>query len=112
MSEFPNLRCAVTTLRVARSATRNDWGGACRMDGRNHLAPLLRDIEVFDRIGGGDAFAAGVIYGLITGKGPQWAVECGVAHGALTMTTPRDNSMATLAEVEPLMKGPDARALR
>lgn len=112
MSEFPNLQCAATTLRVARSATRNDWGGACRMDGVNHLAPLLRDIEVYDRIGGGDAFAAGLIYGLMTGRGPQWAVECGVAHGALTMTTPGDNSMATPAEVERLMNGVGGRASR
>jgi 2-dehydro-3-deoxygluconokinase len=63
------------------------------------------DLEILDRVGGGDAFAAGVIDGLMFGCSPQWALDCGIAHGALTMSTPGDSSMATLAEVERLMAG-------
>ena len=68
-----------------------------------------RDVEILDRVGGGDSFASGLIYGLLAGKDPQWAVECGVAHGALAMTTPGDTTMATLAEVMRAMDGPNAR---
>jgi len=71
-----------------------------------------RPVEIFDRVGGGDSFASGLIYGLLAGKGAQWAVECGVAHGALAMTTPGDTSMATLPEVEALMRGASARITR
>jgi 2-dehydro-3-deoxygluconokinase len=70
------------------------------------------DLEVFDRVGGGDAFAAGLIYGLLNGRGMQWALDCGVAHGALAMTTPGDSSMATFAEVESLMAGGSAGVQR
>jgi 2-dehydro-3-deoxygluconokinase len=70
------------------------------------------DVEIFDRVGGGDSFAAGLIYGFLNAKGPQWAVECGAAHGALAMTTPGDTSMATLDEVLKLMKGGTARVSR
>jgi 2-dehydro-3-deoxygluconokinase len=69
-------------------------------------------LEILDRVGGGDSFAAGVIHGLLAGKGAQWAVNCGVAHGALAMTTPGDSSMATLAEVERLMQGGSAAVQR
>ena len=68
--------------------------------------------ELIDRVGGGDSFASGLIYGLLAGKGLQWAVECGAAHGALAMTTPGDTTMATLAEVEKVMKGGTARVDR
>jgi 2-dehydro-3-deoxygluconokinase len=101
-----------TTLRHAKTATRNDWSAICWADGEFfHAAPRL-DLEILDRIGGGDSFASGLIYGLITNRGPQWAVECGAAHGALAMTTPGDTSMATLAEVERVMKGGTARVSR
>lgn len=96
---FPGLHAVATTHRVVRSAGRNDWGALLLYRGERYEAPLRRDVEIFDRVGGGDAFASGLIYGLLTGKGPQWAVECGVAHGALAMTTPGDASMATLEEV-------------
>ena len=71
-----------------------------------------KDLEIFDRVGGGDSFASGLIYGFLAGKGPQWAVECGAAHGALAMTTPGDTTMATLKEVEQVMKGAGARIVR
>jgi 2-dehydro-3-deoxygluconokinase len=75
-------------------------------------APLREGLEIMDRIGGGDSFASGLIYGFLTGRGPQWAVECGAAHGVLAMTTPGDTTMATLAEVERVMKGGTARVAR
>lgn len=70
------------------------------------------NLEIVDRVGGGDSFASGLIYGLLAGNGPQWAVECGAAHGALAMTTPGDTSMATLAEVLRVMKGAGGRIAR
>jgi len=83
---------------------RNDWGAVCYVDGEFYRAPTREKLEIFDRIGGGDSFASGLIYGFLTDKGPQYAVDCGAAHGALAMTTPGDTTMATLAEVEKLMK--------
>jgi 2-dehydro-3-deoxygluconokinase len=101
-----------TTLRKAKTATRNDWGAICYCDGEFYQATNREDLEIFDRVGGGDSFASGLIYGFLAGKGPQWAVECGAAHGALAMTTPGDTSMATLKEVLQLMKGGSARIAR
>jgi 2-dehydro-3-deoxygluconokinase len=111
-AEFPSIQAVATTLRVARTATRNDWGAIAWCDGDFYDASLRFDLEVLDRVGGGDSFASGLIYGLLTGRGPAWAVECGAAHGALAMTTPGDTSMATLAEVERVMKGGTARVSR
>src|SRR6266478_5062162 len=110
--EFPNFKVVATTLRNAKTATINDWGAVCFCKGEFYQAPARENLEVFDRVGGGDSFASGLIYGFMTGKGPQWAVECGAAHGALAMTTPGDTSMATLAEVEKVMKGGTARVDR
>ena len=101
-----------TTLRNAKTATVNDWGAVCVAGGVLYQAPTRTDLEIFDRVGGGDSFASGLIYGLLTGRGPQWAVECGAAHGALAMTTPGDTTMATLAEVERVMKSVGARIAR
>src|SRR5262245_5310888 len=112
VGEFPNLKVVATTLRHAKTATINDWSAICWADGEFFQAPQRENLEVLDRIGGGDSFASGLIYGLMTGRGPQWAVECGAAHGALAMTTPGDTSMATLAEVERAMKGGTARVSR
>ena len=80
--------------------------------GEFYQAPLRENLAIFDRVGGGDSFASGLIYGLLMNKGPQWAVECGAAHGALAMTTPGDTTMATLAEVERVMKGGTTRVSR
>jgi 2-dehydro-3-deoxygluconokinase len=109
---FPNWSVVATTLRRATTATRNDWSALCWHDGKLFQAQERPGLEIFDRVGGGDSFASGLIYGLLTGKGPQWAVECGAAHGALAMTTPGDTSMATLSEVEKAMKGLGARVER
>jgi len=86
--QFPQISIIATTLRHARTATRNDWGAVCYHDGRFYQAPVRENLEIYDRVGGGDSFASGLIYGFLTGKEPQWAVECGAAHGALAMTTP------------------------
>jgi 2-dehydro-3-deoxygluconokinase len=109
---YPNLQVVATTLRNARTASNNDWGAVCYSDGILYQAPLRENLEIFDRVGGGDSFASGLIYGFLSGRGPQWAVECGAAHGALAMTTPGDTTMVTLAEVERVMKGSSARVAR
>jgi 2-dehydro-3-deoxygluconokinase len=112
VAAYPNFSVVATTLRNAKTASRNDWGAICYCDGRHYEAPMREDVEIFDRVGGGDSFASGLIYGFLTGRGPQFAVECGAAHGALAMTTPGDTSMATLAEVEKAMQGGGARVER
>src|SRR5690606_1493318 len=109
---YPNIKVVGTTLRKATTASLNDWGAILWMDGQFYSAPNRVNLEIWDRVGGGDSFASGVIYGLLAGRGPQYAVECGAAHGALAMTTPGDTSMATLAEVERVMKGGTARVSR
>ncbi len=109
---FPNFRVVATTLRSATTATFNDWGAVCHVDGRLYQAPSRTALEIYDRVGGGDSFASGLIYGFLLDRGPQWAVECGAAHGALAMTTPGDTTMATLADVERVMKGGTARVSR
>ena len=112
VKEFPSFQVVATTLRNARTATVNDWGAVVYTEGRLHSARNREGLEIFDRVGGGDSFASGLIYGLLAGKGPQWAVECGAAHGALAMTTPGDTTMVTPAEVERVMKGGTARVSR
>jgi 2-dehydro-3-deoxygluconokinase len=112
VAEFPNLKVVGTTLRHAKTATVNDWGAVCWAGGDFFEATPRENLEIFDRVGGGDSFASGLIYGLLTGRDVRWAVECGAAHGALAMTTPGDTSMATLAEVERVMKGGTARVTR
>jgi 2-dehydro-3-deoxygluconokinase len=112
VKRFPNLKVVATTLRQAKTATCNDWGAICYSEGQLYTATVREGLEIYDRIGGGDSFASGLIYGFLKDKGPQWAVECGAAHGALAMTTPGDTTMVTLAEVERVMKGGTARVAR
>jgi 2-dehydro-3-deoxygluconokinase len=112
VKEFPNFSVVATTLRNARTATVNDWGAVCYHEGKLYQAASREGLEILDRVGGGDSFASGLIYGFLSGKGPQWAVECGAAHGALAMTTPGDTTMATLDEVLRVMKGGGARVAR
>jgi 2-dehydro-3-deoxygluconokinase len=102
----------VSTVRQALTANRNDWGAFAYGDGEVHSAMEMRDLEILDRVGGGDAFAAGFIFGLLTGRSLDWALNCGVAHGALAMTTPGDNSFATFEDVKGLMAGVDAGVKR
>ncbi len=108
---YPNLKLVASTLRTAQTASRNAWGAIALYEDKIVHVPQ-RDIDILDRVGGGDSFASGLIYGILSNKGIEWAVQCGVAHGALAMTTPGDTSMATLAEVERLMKGGSARIAR
>lgn len=109
---YPQLMVVATTLRGAHTATRNDWGAACWAAGRIHVATQRPNLEIFDRVGGGDSFASGLIYGLLRGLDAQTALEYGAAHGALAMTTPGDTSTASLAEVEAVMRGSAARVVR
>lgn len=109
---YPNFKAVATTLRNAKTATKNDWGAVCSFGDQFFASQNRMDVEIFDRVGGGDSFASGLIYGFLNNKGPQWAVECGAAHGALAMTTPGDTSMATMDEVFKLMKGGSARVSR
>jgi len=111
VKDFP-FKVVATTLRQAKTATINDWGAICYADGNFYEAQRRDNLEIYDRVGGGDSFAAGLIYGFLTGKDAQWAVECGAAHGALAMTTPGDTTMATLKEVLQVMKGGGARIAR
>ncbi|MBA3975907.1 MAG: sugar kinase [Candidatus Solibacter sp.] len=112
LEAYPNFQVVATTLRKATTASRNDWGAICWHNGEFYEAPLRKDLEILDRVGGGDSFASGLIYGFLAGKGPQYAVECGAAHGALAMTTPGDTTMVLLSEVEKVMKGGTARVAR
>jgi 2-dehydro-3-deoxygluconokinase len=109
---YPDLKCVATTLRRVVSATSNDWGALLYANGRLHEATRRDGLEIMDRVGGGDSFAAGLIYALLQGMDPAQAVEYGAAHGALAMTTPGDTSMVTLAEVEKLVRGGGARVER
>jgi len=109
---FPNFKVTATTLRVVKTATVNDWGAVCWAGGTFYEAPLLKDLEILDRVGGGDSFASGLICGFLTTGDPQKAVTYGAAHGALAMTTPGDTSMARKEEVEKIVRGGDARVDR
>ena len=109
---FPNFKVAATTLRNAKTASFNDWGAVIYAGGQFYEAPLRENLEIYDRVGGGDGFASGLAYGFLEGKGPQAAVEYGAAHGALAMTTPGDTSMVNVKEVEAIMKGKGARVIR
>ncbi len=110
--EFPNFKVIATTLRTVKSASVNDWGAVAWGEGKFFESAMRRGLEIYDRVGGGDSFASGLIYGLMEKGDLAQAVEYGAAHGALAMTTPGDTSMASLAEVESLVKGGGARVQR
>jgi 2-dehydro-3-deoxygluconokinase len=109
---YPNFKVVATTLRAVRSASVNDWGAVAWCGGEFAEAVSRPALEIFDRVGGGDSFASGLIYGLLSGNGIDFAVNCGAAHGALAMTTPGDTSMAVKEEVFKMMKGGSARVDR
>ncbi len=109
---YPNFKVAASTLRTVKTATVNDWSAICWADGKVYNGLDLNGLEIYDRVGGGDSFASGLIYGLMKTGDPQTAVNYGVAHGALAMTTPGDTSMATKAEVERIIGGVGARVQR
>lgn len=112
VAQFPNFKATATTMRGVQTATVNDWGAMCWIDGKFYTATHRPGLEIMDRVGGGDSFASGFIYGLMNLEVPQLAVEYGAAHGALAMTTPGDTTMASLAEVEKIVGGGGARVDR
>jgi len=112
VKEYPNLKVVATTLREVKTASINDWSALCYAEGNIYKANDYKELEILDRVGGGDSFASGLIYGLMTTGDAEKAVNYGAAHGALAMTTPGDTTMANLKEVENLMKGASARVQR
>jgi 2-dehydro-3-deoxygluconokinase len=110
--EYPNFKAIATTLRGVKSATVNDWSAILWAGGKFYESQQRPNLEIMDRVGGGDSFASGLIYGFLKFGDPQKAVEYGAAHGALAMTTPGDTSMASLSEVEKLVGGGGARVDR
>ena len=111
-NDFPNLEVLVSTLRDVHSASLHSFGAACYADGKATVAKDYRESAVLDRVGSGDAFVSGFIYALLNGKDLQYAVDCGTAHGVLSMTTIGDNSTATIEEIEHLMSGANFAAKR
>ena len=109
---YPNFKAIATTLRTVKTATVNDWKAICWADGEIYQSKEYNGLEIMDRVGGGDSFASGLVYGLMTTQDPEKAVNYGAAHGALAMTTPGDTSMASIDEVEGLMGGAGARVKR
>ena len=112
VAEFPNFQVAATTLRTVHSATVNDWSAILWHEGKFHQSVERKGLEILDRVGGGDSFASGLIYGFLQHNDPAKAVAYGAAHGALAMTTPGDTSFATLSEVENEMAGASKRVER
>lgn len=112
VAKFPNLKVFSSTVRQVTSASQNDWAAICWGDSTFYRSDGIPNLDILDRVGGGDSFAAGLIYGLMEKNDPKMAVEYGKAHGALAMTTPGDNSMASLGEVEALMAGGIGRTQR
>jgi 2-dehydro-3-deoxygluconokinase len=111
VGEFANVKVIASTVRKTHSASVNGWGAFGFAQGKAFVGMSFERLEILDRVGGGDSFASGLIYGLMAGRGMQWALDCGVAHGALAMST-ADSSMATMAEVERLMAGGGAGTVR
>ena len=112
VEKYPNFKVVATTLREVKSATINDWSAICWADGKIYKATDYKGLEILDRVGGGESFASGLIYGLMTTNDAEKAVNYGAAHGALAMTTPGDTSMVNVKEVERLMNGASARVQR
>jgi 2-dehydro-3-deoxygluconokinase len=108
---FPGVKAVATTLREVRSTNRHSWSAVLWLDGKSYLAPTC-ELDVYDRVGGGDGFAAGLFYGLMAGKSPEESLRLGWAHGALLTTTPGDTTMAALEQVEAFAKGGSARIQR
>jgi 2-dehydro-3-deoxygluconokinase len=109
--DFPNIKAVATTLREVHSANRHSWSAVLWLDGKSYQAPAA-ELDVYDRVGGGDGFAAGLFYGLLSGKSPEDALKLGWAHGALITTTPGDTSMVSLDQVEAFARGGSARIQR
>ena len=108
---FPNIKAVATTMREVLSTNRHDWSAVLWLDGKSYQAPTC-SLDVYDRVGGGDGFAAGLIHGLLAGKSPDEALRLGWAHGALLTTYPGDTTMATMEQVEAFAQGGSARIQR
>jgi 2-dehydro-3-deoxygluconokinase len=111
LSEYPQMKIVTTTLREVHSTNRHTWGAVAWICGDHCVAPTI-DLDVHDRVGGGDGFAAGFFYGLLTGETPEHSLRLGWAHGALMTTFPGDTTMATLEQVRAFAKGGSARIQR
>jgi len=111
VDRYPEMKVVATTLRDVHSSNRHSWGAVAWIDGKAYVAPVY-ELDVYDRVGGGDSFAAGLFYGLMNGESPEESVKLGWAHGALATTFPGDTTMATLEQVRALAKGGSARIQR
>ncbi len=111
IENHPNVKVVATTLREVHSTNRHGWGAVAWIDGQTYVAPTC-ELDVLDRVGGGDGFAAGFFYGLMTGESPEESVKLGWAHGALLTTFPGDTTMATVDQVKAFAKGGSARIQR
>jgi 2-dehydro-3-deoxygluconokinase len=111
VKDFPNIKAVATTLREVHSTNRHSWSAVLWLDGKTYQAPVA-ELDVYDRVGGGDGFASGLFYGFLTGKSPEEALRLGWAHGALLTTTGGDTSLASLDQVEAFAKGGSARIQR
>jgi len=109
--DFPNVKAVATTLREVHSTNRHSWTAVLWLDGKSYRAPAV-ELDVYDRVGGGDGFASGLFHGFLSGKSPEEALRLGWAHGALLTTTPGDTSMASMEQVEAFAKGGSARIQR
>ena len=109
--DFPNIKAVATTLREVHSTNRHSWSAVLLLDNKTYQAPTA-ELDVYDRVGGGDGFAAGLFYGLLSGRSPQESLQLGWAHGALITTVPGDISMFSLEQVEAFAKGGSARIQR
>ena len=111
VARYPRVKVVATTLREVHSTSRHSWGAVAWVNGASYVAPIM-ELDVYDRVGGGDGFAAGFFYGLLTGAEPNEALRLGWAHGALVATYPGDTTMATLGQVQALAQGGSARIQR
>jgi 2-dehydro-3-deoxygluconokinase len=111
VKKHPKVKIVATTLREVHSTNRHSWGAVAWIDGKTHVAPTA-ELDVLDRVGGGDGFASGLFYGLLTGEEPEQAVRLGWAHGALLTTFPGDTTMATVEQVRGFAQGGSARIQR
>ena len=111
IKRYPNIKVVATTLREVHSTNRHTWGAVAWIEGKPFVTPMC-DLDVYDRVGGGDGFASGLFYGLLTGESPEECVKLGWAHGALTTTFPGDTTMATLSQVKAFARGGSARIQR
>jgi 2-dehydro-3-deoxygluconokinase len=109
--DFPNIKAVATTLREVHSTNHHSWGAVLWLDGKTYVSPVC-ELDVYDRVGGGDGFAGGLFYGLLSGRTPEESLRLGWAHGALLTTTPGDTTMAGIDQVEAFAKGGSARIQR